>query len=53
MSDFLAKSTASIIMIVYIGPADQHGNWIFKHDEILAFIEMSSMWNKVGEDGNT
>ena len=47
MSEFLKKATASILVLVYIGPADQHGNWICKHDEILCFNEISSMWNKL------
>ena len=47
MSEFLKKATASILVLVYIGPADQHGNWICKHDEILSFNEISSMWNKL------
>ena len=45
MSEFLKKATASILVLVYIGPADPHGNWICKHDEILCFNEISSMWN--------
>lgn len=47
LKEFLKKATASILMLVYCGSADQHGNWICKHDEILSFNEMSSVWNEL------
>jgi hypothetical protein len=49
VKEFLKKSTAagSIVTIVYIGPADQHGNWLFKHDEIITFTEVCTAWNEV------